>query len=256
MKRHLIAAAVLGLAACAPALALDFVANDTAQSVVGAPHPGESSLQTILTGLFPASGLDVDTDQSSAAFWSSATPSATSSIPYLVAEFAAKAPSQSFGIWFGTDTANIVTYNLLLGAADEDDAVGMTIVGNTLDVFGPSSACGTKFNCGTFTHALINPTNFGFFFKPSPNEPTYYSLDQLNPGDRKDRFIAFQDGSTTNWMFAYEDGTDWDYNDMAVKVESITAVTAVPEPETYALMVAGLAAVGFMSRRRKSGSRQ
>jgi hypothetical protein len=28
-------------------------------------------------------------------------------------------------------------------------------------------------------------------------------------------------------------------------------VTAVPEPETYALLMAGLAAVGFMSRRRK-----
>lgn len=31
----------------------------------------------------------------------------------------------------------------------------------------------------------------------------------------------------------------------------VTSVTPVPEPETYALMLAGLGALGFMSRRRK-----
>ena len=40
-------------------------------------------------------------------------------------------------------------------------------------------------------------------------------------GPRQDRVVAFQDGSSTNWLFAYEDGTDFDYNDMAVKVEPV-----------------------------------
>ncbi len=33
---------------------------------------------------------------------------------------------------------------------------------------------------------------------------------------------------------------------------SVTAVPAIPEPETYALMLAGLGVVGFMARRRKA----
>jgi hypothetical protein len=248
MKLKLVVA-LLGLTACVPAFAVDFVQNTSTQSVIGTSPGTEPSLQTIVNNLFVGSSINVNTDQSSAAFFSSATPSAASSIPTLVAEFTNNASTQAFGIWFGTDTVNKVEYNLLLGGAAASDAVGMTIVGNTLTVFGPAASCGTKFNCGSWTDSLINSTSFGFYFQPSPNSPIYYSLDQLNTGDRKDRFIGFQNGTSTNWLFAYEDGTDWDYSDMAVKVESITA--AIPEPETYALMLAGLGAVGFMSRRRK-----
>ena len=52
-----------------------------------------------------------------------------------------------------------------------------------------------------------------------PGATTSYSIDSIAGGPT--RFLAYQDGSTTNWAFAFEDGGDFDYQDMVVKVESI-----------------------------------
>ncbi|HZV93303.1 MAG TPA: PEP-CTERM sorting domain-containing protein [Caldimonas sp.] len=241
--------ALLGLTLSAGAFAIPFVQNPTTPSVINNAPAGEENLQTIANDLFGTGAINVNTGQSSAGMFASTTPNYATSIPTLVAEYTANAGTQSFGIWFGTDTDNVITYDLFLGGATPHAAAGISINGDTLSVGNASGACATAINCGMFTNPLINANSFGFYFQASANAPKYFTLDQLNPGPRQDRVVSFENGTSTNWLFAYEDGTDFDYNDMAVKVESITP--AVPEPETFALMLAGFGAMGFLARRRR-----
>jgi len=56
-------------------------------------------------------------------------------------------------------------------------------------------------------------------------------------------------GGAYDLIIGFNDGlrVDADYDDMVVGLK----VTAIPEPETYALLLAGLGAVGFIARRRQ-----
>ena len=69
--KHIVA--LLGLTACVPAFAVDFVQNTAAQSVIGATPGSEATLQSIVDGLF-GPGINVNTDQSSAGMFASSTP--------------------------------------------------------------------------------------------------------------------------------------------------------------------------------------
>ena len=61
-------------------------------------------------------------------------------------------------------------------------------------------------------------------------------------------FTPFTLGGTYDLILGFNDGmrVDSDYDDIVVGLK----IAAIPEPETYALMLAGLAAVGFVFRRR------
>lgn len=217
---------------------------------------GEPQLGSILDGLFGPSWGSVAGNQQSLGMFRFATNSGTT-IPTLVAEYAGYSPINVFGIWFGTDSSNILAVDLLLGPASAGGNAAISIETGRLSVGSSNiSNCtafgGNAINCGTVVNSLITPASFGFYFRTGSGA-NQYTVDALNPNGEA-RVLAFQQGMTTNYAFAYEDlplgSADRDYNDMVVKIESIVAV---PEPTTVLLLLAGLAVVAVGVRREVAG---
>lgn len=80
----------------------------------------------------------------------------------------------------------------------------------------------------------------------SPDSITSYAvLGSFSQGV----FTPYTLGGRFDLILGFNDGlrVDADFDDQIIGLK----VTPVPEPETYALMLAGLGALGFISRRRK-----
>ena len=92
------------------------------------------------------------------------------------------------------------------------------------DVF-QGTAIGNGQNLGDFTSYAVLGSFLGSVFTPFTLNGAY------------DLILGFNDGMRV----------DSDYDDMVVGLK----VSAIPEPESYALLLAGLGAVGFIARRRR-----
>jgi hypothetical protein len=151
---------------------------------------------------------------------------------------------------------------------------GLTYTGSTFNVTTISnsasvgSAAGTPNlnNFGSFFLAKENDTYTGVFdlrilfsapAGTSPNPATIVAnLSGMVTGNGSNVFIDFP--SLTS--FTYDGGTfTLALNDVAISVLGtvpvtglITAVAAVPEPSTWAMMILGFMGVGFMAYRRKN----
>jgi hypothetical protein len=88
-------------------------------------------------------------------------------------------------------------------------------------------------NAGATLSFNIDPARAGFFASPNP----FYNMAITSFTNTPNTVAAFDGG----FRVVQGGGTI-----------NFAAVPAVPEPETYALLLAGLAAIGFVARRRRT----
>ncbi len=218
---------------------------------------GELTLQGIFDNMTQggSSSVNVATDQVVGdEYWM--TGSTTNSVATMIIEIAGGAGGNSFGIYDSTDPTNKAEVFSGPDTGGAQQIINIDALGNV-----------TIFNSGgTTATASFGSTVFGFYMTASSGA-TYYSDPTLNVGNA-DNMVAFQgtgdmvdiflnDSVTAynpwlsnEYILAWEDTSytswDWDYNDMALMVESITPV---PEPITLILLGSGFAGFAFMRRR-------
>jgi hypothetical protein len=120
------------------------------------------------------------------------------------------------------------------------------------------------------TQYYIEPTFFSYagptgaseiFLKLEAYNPTtketyiYYSGPGANNFDGDVHAVAFYNYYNGQTLVGFEDmnrsiNADWDYDDIVFLVSNVQGV--VPEPETWAMLLAGLGMVGAMARRKKA----
>lgn len=147
---------------------------------------------------------------------------------------------------FGTVTLNdseLVSGFSRIGLLEQDN-LGVTA---NFSFTNPTSNSQVGNGTGDATFGLINPRSFSLFGTTTVLEANGEADFTIS---WEDTLVNFGNGGQFKIVM---DDISFDANGQTVdqnyRIEMVTA--PIPEPETYALMLAGLGLVGFMARRRK-----
>ena len=142
--------------------------------------------------------------------------------------------------------ANNPTFTDCAGAFDGNNKGNATTVGNVLDTI----ASEFGLNIQSIFDVSGDAGTFGTFDLSGIDGPFVLALKAGNAFS----LYAFSDGDLIDWDtlgVGFQNGGGPVQSGQELSHATVYTTTAIPEPETYALLMAGLAFVGWASRRRQ-----